>query len=304
MKHLNIKTLNLIIYCCMFWKAFCPFLGFAYLVGWLTMVFEDPVHFLINDVIGFLPNLIDKLFPHQTDIFGGEYLMGYIYSAALVIISMYAVFRFQIYVTDCKMIRENEAKKIEIKKVKRTNKQVKKMQNDTTYKYTHFFGLLELNLEYLDDFNKSKEDLIKLRNEYLKMLASKLKEKYPNVKFELSDKVFMISDDFIIFDPFLLDISKLHKIFVELDNQKAIKTELILSFGCGNEKNNEQYIKRVLEKVNCLKYVNKVIAINDFYAKYKAIKARQFSFISLGLSKLEMDESKDVDVDLYYLKKN
>ena len=302
MKKLNNKTLDLIIYCCIIWKTICPFLGFAYIVGWLTMIFEDPMFYLINDLIGWLPSHIDALFLHQTSLFGESYPMGYIYSAILVIISMYLVFRFQIYVNDCKMIKENETKIVEVKKAKQINKIAQKPK-DVTYKYTHFFGLLELNLEYVDDFNKSNEDLIKLKNEYLKMLVNKLRDKYSNVKFELTDKVYMISDDFLIFDPFLLDISKLHKIFVELDNQKAIKTGLILSFCCGNENNNVQFVEKVLQKVNNLKYINKVIVINEFQAKYKAMKARQFDFFSLGLLRIEVDKHKEVDVDLYYLKK-
>ena len=59
-----------------------------------------------------------------------------------------------------------------------------------------------------------------------------------------------------------------------------------------------------LQSVNNLNYTNKVIAINDFQAKYKAIKANHFIFISLGLSKIEISGSRDIDVDLYYLKKN
>lgn len=303
MKYLSIRTLDFIIYCCMFTKAFCPFLGLAYLVGWLTMVFEDPVFYLINDIIGWLPNLIDGIFLHQTDLFGSEYPMGYIYSAALTIILMYIVFKIQIYAGDCKIIKENETKKIEIKKIKRMNKTQEKVKKDS-YKYFCFFGLLELNLEYEDKYGKTGEELEKLKNEYLKMLTNKLSEKYSNVKFELSDKVFINSNDFLIFDPLLLDISKLHKIFVDLDNQKAIKTELILSFACANTNDEVEYIKKVLQKINNLKYINKVIVINDFYSKYKEMKAQHFEFISLGLSRIEMSDFKEIDVDLYCLKKN
>lgn len=303
MKKLNIKTLDIIIYCCIIWKTICPFLGFAYIVGWLTMIFEDPMFKIIDDGIGWLPSHIDALFLQQTSLFGENYPMGYIYSAMLTIISMYIVFRFQIYVNDCKMIKENETKKIDIKKVQEINKTSLK-QIDDTYKYTHFFALLELKLEYINNTDKSQEELIKLRDEYLKMAVNKLNAKYTNVKFQQNDKVFIISDDFLIFDPFLLDISKLHKIFVDLDNPKGIKTELLLSFCCGSENNNFQFIEQLLQKVNDLKYINKVIAINEFEAKYKAIKANQFKFISLGLSRIEVTKDKEVDVDLFYLKKN
>ena len=37
--------------------------------------------------------------------------------------------------------------------------------------------------------------------------------------------------------------------------------------------------------------------------KYKSMRGTQFEFISLGLSRIEMDNFRDVDVDLYYLKK-
>lgn len=302
MKNLSIKTLDFIIYGCMFIKAFCPFLGFAFLVGWLTMIFEHSAFYLINDIIGWLPSHIDAIFPRQTDIFGDEYPMGYIFSAILTITLMYVILRLQIYAYDCKIIKENETKKVEIKKIKRLNKHIVKKTN--AYKYTHFFGLLELNLKYHDSYNKKEIELEKLRDEYLKMLVKKLSEKYTNVKLELTDKVYIVSDDFLIFDPFLLDISKLYKIFVDLDNQKAIKTELVLSFSCGDSNNDIEYNKKLLEKVNNLRYKNKIIAINEFYLKYKEIKAQHFNFTSLGLSRIEMDNHKEIDVDLYCLKKN
>ena len=302
MKHLDIKTINFLINCCKFWKMLAPFLGFAYLVGWMTLIFEDPVHLVINDAIGLLPGFIDSLFLRQADIFGAEHNMGYIYSAALVIILMYFAYKFQIYLEDCRMQKENEVKIVDVKKIKRINKDNEKTK-DTTYKYTHFFGLLELNLKYEIEDNKTKDELEKLKKEYLKMLTDKLSKKYSNVRFKLTDKVFFVSDEFLIFDPFLIDISKLYKIFVDLDNQKGIRTELLLSFSAGSEKNNEQYIEVILKKINQLKYVNKVIASNEIYEKYKAIKAQQFEFNSLGLARLELDSNKEVDVDLYYLKK-
>ena len=170
MKHLDTKTLNFLIYCCMFWKAICPFLGFAYIVGWLTLIFEDPIHLIINDAIGWLPALIDGLFLHQTSIFGDEYRMGYVYSAALIILSMYFAFKLQIHLNDCKMTKENEVKIIEVKKIKRNN-DVKRKPVDDTHRYTHFFGLLELNLEYLIEDGKSSDQLIKLKNVYLNCLV-------------------------------------------------------------------------------------------------------------------------------------
>ena len=303
MKKLGTKTINFWMYICTIWKAICPFLGFAYLMGWLTMVFEDPVFEIINNIIGWFPNLIDTICPRKVDIFGGEHLLGYIYAAALTIISMYFAMKFNIYLNDCKMQNENYVKKIEVKKTDNAINKSSKVKDDS-YRYTHFFGLLELNLEYVGAIYKPESEMLKLRNEYLKMLVNKLSEKYSNVKFKVTDKVFMVSDEFLIFDPFLLDISKLHKIFVELDNQKSIKTELLLSFSCGNEKNNTAVIEKILEKVNNLKYSNKVIAINEFYKKYEAIKANHFNFTSLGLSRIELYENKEVDVDLYYLKKN
>lgn len=265
-------------------------------------VFEDPIFYVLDGMIGFLPKIIDGLFARQTDLMGMEVPMGYIYSAALVILSMYFVMKIQTKAADYRMMKENTQGIVEVKK--KDIAQIKATKPvDTTSKLTHFFGLFELRLKYMDACKAPDEDLKKLKAGYMKMLVKKLGAKYPNVKFKLTDKVFFISTDFLIFDPFILDISKMYKIFVELDNQKSIKTELLVSFGCGNDNNNFEYIEKVLHKVNGLNYVNKVIALDKLIDKYKSMRGTQFEFISLGLSRIEMDNFRDVDVDLYYLKK-
>lgn len=301
-KLFDIKTLNIIIGLCIFWKAICPFLGFLYLFAWLTMVFEDPIFYTLDAVLGWLPSHIDALFLHQTDIFGMNVPMGYIYSAILIIISIYATMKIQIYASDSVMLQENEAKVVEIKKQDKIAKKEYKIK-DETYKLTHFFGVLELKLEYFSDYNKQKDKLETLKKEYLKMILNKLSSKYQDMEFELTDELFIISKDFLNFDPLLSDIAKLFKIFVQIDKEKSIQTTLLLSFSCGNENNNSDFIRKILKKVNQLKYINKIIVIDKFIDKYKATKSKNYDFISLGLSKLEMDNFNDIDVDLYYLKK-
>lgn len=300
-KLFDVKTLNIIICFCIFWKAICPFVGFLYLFAWLAMVFEDPVFYILDAILGWLPSHIDALFLHQSDIFGMNVPMGYIYSAIIIIVSLYFTMKIQTYASDSLMLQENEAKTIQIQKLNKIAKKEYKIK-DETYKLTHFFGLLDIKLEYFEGCNKTNENLNPLKDEYLKMLLNKLSTKYTNMEFDLSDELYIISKDFLNFDPLLSDILKLFKIFVQIDKEKEIKTNLILSFSCGNENNNTDFIKKILKKINQLNYKNKIIVIDKFIEKYRAIKAQKYDFISLGLSKIEM-ENNDVDVDLYYLQK-
>ena len=302
-KTIDIKVLNFIIILCEIWKGICPFLGFAYLFTWLLQFRDEEWYEILNNIFGLLPNLINAMFPYQTDLFRMEVPMGHIYSAALVIISLYVTMKIQIRVIDYK-------RKIQILENEQQNRQLKKAAKEridtrvnNLNKLTYFFGVLDLRLSTNETTNKTNEKLALLKNEYLKMIHQKLCAKYPNVQFEVSDEIFIVSDDFLIFDPFLLDITKFFKIFSELGNQKNIKTDLLLSFNCGSANNSLQYVKKVLIKVNELRHFNRVIVINKFAEKYKVFKAGHFDLYPLGISKIEMENFNEMDVDLHYLKK-
>ena len=297
------KALSLAIYLCMFWKAFCPFLGFAYLFAWILMVLGLSSFRYLDEIIGYFPRVIDTFFPHQTDLFGQDFPMGYIYCAATTIVTMYFAMKAQ-----TKLVQKRaKIVDIERKQKERLEKTIKrakeKIPKTNLFTLTNFYGLFELNLKYMNPENKSKEDLIRLESEYLKMLCDNLSKKYANVKFDVSNRLFFVSNDFLIFDPLLIDIMKLYSIFVELDREKFIKTELLLSFAAGNNNNSDEYIKNFLKKINYLGYANKVIVVDKFIEKYKSLKGSQFKLHSLGMSKVETDTFKEIDVELSYLKK-
>ena len=156
------KLLNLAIYFCIFWKALCPFLGFAYLLTWILMILDISAFSQLDFFLGSFPRFIDSLFPHQTDIFGSEFPMGYIYCAALVIITMYFALKLQIKLLEKKARIENCEKKEKERSEKLIKRKKDKLPKINTGFVTNFYGLFEIDLKYTNSNNRNKENLEKL----------------------------------------------------------------------------------------------------------------------------------------------
>lgn len=300
-KFLTLKNINCITYICMFWKGICPFLGFAYLITWLTQFFNERLYALMNEAFGFLPNLINKLMPIQEDLMGMDVPMGHIHAAAIIIVSMYFATKIETYVAKIKAIKEKE---IADKKIKILEKEKRQKEKQYIQKLTHFFGLCELKLEYSEkDNTKSIDDLKKLKKEYSKMIIQKTKAKFPQIYYTGTDKIYFIGDDYEVIDVFLTDIIQYFKIFQEIDNKKMIKTDLILSIVGGNQHNNPKMIYKFLLKINELKYLNQIIVNDKFATRYNKNPNNKFETYSLGFSHIEMNINNLIETELYKLKK-
>lgn len=300
-KHLTLKSIKYITYICMFWKGICPFLGFAYLITWLSQFFDEHLYELMNEAFGFFPNLINKLMPTQTDLMGMDVPMGHIHAAATIIVSMYLATKLEMYVDNIKIKKEKEIAENKIKKLEKEKKQKEKqyIQN-----LSHFFGLCELQLEYSEkNKTKSSDNLKKLKKEYSKMIIQKVKDKFPHIYYAGNDKIYFIGNDYQVVDNLILDIIQYFKILQEISNKKMIKTDLILSIVGGNQHNNPKMIYKFLLKINELKYLNKVIVNDKFATRYNQNHNNRFETNSLGFSHIEMNINNLIETELYNLKK-
>lgn len=300
-KYLTLKNINYIAYACMFWKGLCPFLGFAYLLTWLSQFFDEHLYELMNEAFGFFPNFINSLMPIQSDLMGMDIPMGHIHAAATIIVSMYIATKIETYAIKIKTQKEKEIAEINLKKLERERK---KQEKQYIQNLTHFFGLCELNLEYSQkDTKKSTDNLKKLKKEYSKMIIQKTKAKFPHIYYTGSDKIYFIGNDYQIIDNLISDIIQYFKIFEEIDNKKMIKTSLILSIVGGNQHNNPKMIYKFLHRINELKYLNKIIVNDKFATRYNQTPDNKFETISLGFSHIEMNINNLIETELYYLKK-
>lgn len=283
------------------WIIISPIASAIYLVGWLILVFDENLFKKIDFFIGLFPNILNKIHYAEVDLNGADIPMGYIYASTILIISTLISIKIENRLVDLYNTQEEREQKTFMKRQKMALRQKPGEKKISVEPSCFFFGLFEMKFEYLNVMGKSLDDLEKLKKEYSKMLIGKLKEKYPDVQFVVSNKIFIISNEFTTFDAILYDIIKIFAIFQKLNNEKFIGSSFLLSFECGDTKSNPKSIYRFLSKINDLSYYNQVIILEKFSKKYKYVLTKQFISVPLGLTRVELDNNRETEIDLYYL---
>lgn len=294
------KNVKNFIYFLKFWIYTSPVIAGLYLLLWVIQVFAHSLFVKLNFLFGYIPSLIDKLIPTTTDINGMDVPMGYVYLSTFIIVSTLGAIKLENHIIDSYNEKEHKISEGNLRRRFLRQKQRMGEKNIIVEPSACFFGLLEMKFDNLEGFDKSFEDLDKLKREYSKLLINKLKEKYPDIQFILTGKIFIICDEFTIFDNFLNDVIRCFSVFQEINNEKYISSGIILSFEAGDSKTNSKYIYRFLSKINDLEHVNKVIILEKFAKKYKYVLTKQYISVPLGMQRVEIDNS-EIDVDLFYL---
>lgn len=299
------KSLEPIILLLKIWAALSPFLGAIYLVSWFIQLANEDLFVEIDMIVGWLPMIFDSMAYHSIELHGQEYSFGYITSAAVLIFTTIVAMNAERKLS--KLKEENEEKAI-LKRAQKALTSQKQEENKRTApieNINHFYGLFELKLEYYNPIEKSVEDLEKLKKEYLRMIVEKLQTKYSTVKFSVSDKIFFYSDRFSIFNSLSDDLVKLYQIFYDLDYDKAIKTDLLLCFWADYKKVDVKTALKITQRINVLNYWNKVVVADKFPLRYKLEQNKMYDVVPLGPASLDITDSegKDMEIDLFYVKK-
>ena len=299
------KTLDPIIFLLKIWAALSPFLGVFYLVSWFIQFANEEAFVNIDMMAGWLPMIFDSIMYASVELHGEEYSFGYIQCAAVLIFTTIVAMNLEKKLSKCKI--ELEEKEIERRAQKALTSQKQKENKRTApiENINHFYGLFELKLEYYNPMEKSIEDLEKLKKEYLRMIVEKLQARYSTVKFSVSDKIFFYSDRFSIFNSLSDDFIKLYRIFYDLDYDKAIKTDLLLCFWTDYKKVDVKTGLKITQRINVLNYWNKVVVADKFPLRYKLEQNKMYDIVPLGPASLDMQDSegKDMEIDLFYVKK-
>lgn len=273
-------------------------MALAYFLVWLSSIFYRNLFYKLDKYFGYFPKLADRIFSSQIDINNFEISLSYVFISMFFVVISIAILlvkrNFSILMNFEKTIKKD----MELKKEQVKNKKT------VIQSQTPFFGLFEMNFEYLNSFNRLNNDLEKLKKEYFKILVNKLKEKYPNIQFIATNKIFIVSSEFEFFDNLLSDIVKIFAIFQKLNNEKFIGTSFLLSFEMGMQNTNHKKMYRLLSKVNDLSYYNQVIVLEKFAKKYKYILEKKFSSNVLDSCMIASDEFGEINVDLYSLEMN
>ena len=288
-----------------FWKFFSPILALIYLILHLTQFLNEDLFKIFDKFFGIFPNFINSKMYVEVDLFGKDAPMGYVYAACICVITMFVAAKMYNHLDKIQKIKEDEKLKKEAEKKLNEKKQKQKQKEQVKIKKINtYYGLFELKLEYISGLDKSQDDLMKLKCEYSKMVAKKIKEKYPQISFAFSDKIFLTTNDFSTFPFVVKDLIRLYKVLFDIDKKRYIQTGLLLCFWTTCKMINPKSALKILLKINGLKLLNKVIISKEIYSRYLEENNKDFDFIPLGPSKLygAQEDGGDIDVELYYIK--
>lgn len=192
---------------------------------------------------------------------------------------------------------------------KLVNENLKEIFINKTLEYTKFAILLTLNVKA--DINPNMiEKNIDTKNmpmmEYVRIVNT-MRKKYPTCKAITPGKLFIVYDNFTIFDDFLSDIVSEVKIFCSENQEKGLVTEFKIAIDAVEETGRVSKILEFLEKISALGYSNKAISTPAFKMRYELNSQKnKYNLETIGISRFfesNTDKTqKGVDIELFCLK--
>ncbi len=316
-------------------KLISPIMALIYLVCWILQALSPNLFKFFNIFIGFLPKIFDKIFPVETVLMNKLVSMSYVYCACVFALFFYFS---NIFIKRLEEIEKNQ-KNNEIKKrlAKQKETRIRKEAREkkeqayksgseatayTNYTYANsantdtsyidpaperktFFGLFEFQLKYYDVYGKDPANLHSLRREFAKITVKKLQESYKNIQFYADERIFFSCNEFSNFRPITKDILTILKTFMQVGLSQSIKVGMLFSYWAGDENSNKEEIFKILNKINELGYLNKIIVSSGVYFRFNKENDRKcMSFDPLGAAKLtNATDDGDMDIDLYSITK-
>ena len=270
-------------------KAACLIFAFIYLIGSFLAFSNNHLFVSLNACVGFIPaffsgNATEKMTEQFPTI-------SYFFSVAFFIfLSILAI----IVERNCKdTLRDIKISKIEAEMKKMTKKNFKSKIKELQMELDVFCGLFE----FVFDGEKS-QDTEDLKDKYTKILSGKLQYKYKDnleLAINKNGQLEIICRDFSKFDDVLKCYSALRSM-----NVTSQKLKILFSVYSKEHYKSTRDFFDVLQKINKLNYLNKVI-VNDQVVLYaNNSHFSRFNFASVGITKFT-DGNKDRDVELFRL---
>lgn len=289
----------------LFIQSFFPFLAFFNLLTWCLGIINESWAKPLDDILGFVPHLIDNFFHLTIDIFGEDVPIGYL---IVCIIYLALTFVFTIIVDKLDIASK---KLVFLKKTKDIRQDIEKKENiykiqeNKTKKISDFYGLIELEVEKKEDLFTTEDDFSSLELEMIKLFSNKIKQLYPILKVSTSNKIFFYCPDFSMFSTLVNDVVKINKYISKINSN--LQVNLLFSLWADIEDVKRETAYAVLKNLNKLNFKNKVIVTEYIKKRYDYIDENKFTFNPLGESRLflnKLDKNNYIDVELFYLKNN
>lgn len=284
-------------------KVACPVISFLYALMWFISFFQLSAFAVMS--IPFEPFAIFIKSVYDLNfIFEGRVIdMTYIIASGLFIVFHYILGFFANRVIDLYNLEEMRIIKKKGFEEKTVNSRLQKDFDEEISRYARFTILFSLVLKPAYNLSVSRKgEFDTIKKEFYSHIVRNVSSRHKNSKGIISDKMFLVCEDFKNFDVFLLDFINEIKKFNAANAQKDIVTEFSVSLDAIKEGANVFKAMEFLEKIDSFNYKNKVITTSAFKVRYETNKESLFKIVPLGTSRFFEEPDDFIDFELFKLK--
>jgi len=289
-------------------KVLCTFIAVVYVVYWFLLFLNFPF-------IGYLTPVFDppvgvlRTFVTWDMHYNGVNIDMLPILCAIIFQILYFILENLAHTVE-KAENKHKLNVIEEKKLeeKLVNENLKEIFKAKTMEYKKFALYISLNLENIvdaqtRDFSSGLENIT--QKEYIKIVNA-VRKKYSGSKAITPDKLFILYDNFSLFDDFLTDILKEIKVLTELNAQKNVRTNFLILIDALKEHDKVTHTLDMFEKIATFNYTNKVITTGSFNLRYNMNPKNKYILETMGISRFfdnnKNGAHKSVDFELFCLK--
>ena len=284
-------------------KVLCPIISFLYTFLWVISFLNAPFYKVLALPFEPFAQFINMIYPMNINYENRLINMSYIICSGLFIIFHYLFDFLAQRMIDLYNFEERHIENKKIKEIKKINKTLEKEFAKEMEKYSNFTILFNIILKSTyNSENNRKEEFNNLKDEFYKNIIKTVKSKYQNSKGIISDKMFLLCNDFNNFDTFMFDFINSIKAFKQKNIENEIETDFLISIDAIKFGANIYNAMEFLENIETFNYKNKIIATSAFKVRYEKMDLRKFKIITLGVSRFFREPDDYTDYELYQLK--
>lgn len=268
-------------------KVLCTMAAVLYVLYWflclLNFTFIKYIALVFDPAVSLVKNFVHLDIPYGNEVIDMVPLV-----VAAIFQGFYFVFNYFVSVID-RMEEQHKLNVIAERKLeeKLVNENLKEIFKNKTMEYTKFAILLNLDLKPAVDPNmadNSRNFRELAAKEYFR-IVTKMREKYATCKAITPGKLFIVYNNFALFDDFFTDLLKEVKEISAINTEKQISTNFIFVIDALKESDKVSNTLDLMEKISTFNYVNKAVATSGFNVRYKLNSKNKYILETMGISR-------------------
>ncbi len=284
-------------------KVLCPVISFFYALLWVISFSGLSIYTTLNLPFEPFAEIARGILPFNIDYGGRDIDMSYIVCSGLFIVFHYIFDFFAERTIDLYNFEETQKMNKKNKEIESINASIKKELESEVDRHSRFAILFNLVLKpayNLAVSRKGEFDL--LRKNFYGHIIKDISSKYKNSQGIISDKLFLVCDDFERFDSFIMQFLEEIKKFNKENESKDIESEFSMCINAIKMDGNVYNAMEFLEKIDSFNYKNKLVCTSAFRLKYEKKQDAKFKIIPIGVSRFFMEPDDFEDFELFNLK--